>query len=146
MGKSCFHRISTRLDIGHHLEDVEFQPFAFGRTHDLYFRANDLLSESEFVDWSFRAKPLYICRRTVIKRLAGTDGGTHRFLANARAVKAHVALHHLIDLGDVMGHTKRARQHAIRTSDAARLDRAMNDAILSLFDRICRTDARARRI
>src|SRR2546426_864934 len=119
MGKSCFHRISTRLDIGHHREDVEFQPIALRRAHELYFRANDLLSEPEFVDWSFGAEPLYIFGGTVIERLAGADGGAHGFFPDARPVKAHVALHHLIDLGDVPGHTEGAGQHAVRTSDAA---------------------------
>src|SRR5262249_47674216 len=40
----------------------------------------------------------------------------------------------------------RTREHAVRASDASRLQRASDDAIFAAFDRIGRTDERAGRL
>src|SRR5262249_24946258 len=84
--------------------------------------------------------------RSVKQGLAGTNRRAHRLLSDAGAVEAHVALHHLVDLSDVVRHSKRAGQNAVRTTDASRLERAVNDAVFRLLDRIGRAHAGARRI
>src|SRR5262249_1493248 len=103
-------------------------------------------SELKLSNWFLPAHAFNLLSRAVIKRLAGTDRGAHRLLTDARAVEAHVALHHLIDFDDITRHSKRARQHTVRTADASRLERAVHDAVLGLLDRVGRTYARARRI
>src|SRR5262249_19733527 len=71
---------------------------------------------------------------------------THGSAARTRPVVAHVAFHHLIDIAVVFRHTKGTREHAIGASDAARLQGALDNAVMGLLDRIGWADSRADRI
>src|SRR5262249_38074435 len=102
--------------------------------------------ESKLIDRFLDAHPFDFFRRSVKEGLAGTNRRAHRLLSNAGAVEAHVALHHLVDLSDVVRHAKRARQNAVRAPEASGFERAVNDAVFRLLDRIGRAYARARRI
>ena len=104
------------------------------------------LPELELIDRRFHAHALDVFGAAIVERLAWTDRGAHRLLSDARSVEAHVALHHLVDFRNVVRYAKRACQHAVRASDAARLEGAVNDAVFGLLDRIRRTDSCARRI
>src|SRR6185369_16257657 len=73
-------------------------------------------------------------------------GCAHRTPAGARAVVAHVALHHLIGIAVILGDAERTGQHAVRAADAARLERALDDAFGCLFDGVGGADLRANRV
>src|ERR1017187_8189985 len=80
------------------------------------------------------------------QRLAGTDGGAHGALAYGSAVVAHVALHHLLVFRHQFRNPEGARQHAIGTADAARLERRAHNAVFVFLNRVCRANLGARGI
>src|SRR4029078_6221306 len=77
------------------------------------------------------------------QRLTGTHGRAHRFLADARPVVAHVALHHDLAVLVELGHAEGTRHDAIPARDTARLARGLHHTIRRPLDRVCRTDLRA---
>src|SRR6185312_16574400 len=81
-----------------------------------------------------------VLRAHVGQRLAGTHGGAHGAFARRSAVVAHVALHHLLVLGNFLGNAEGAGQHAVPASDAARLERGVHHPIFTLLDGIGGTD------
>lgn len=78
--------------------------------------------------------------------LGGTNRGAHGLLSHTRAIITEIAFHHLIDLGEILGHAEGTREHAIGTSDATRNRSALNDPVGRFFDRVGRTNSRANRI
>src|SRR5262249_35116609 len=75
-----------------------------------------------------------------------TYGRAHRLLADARAVVAHVALHHDLAILVQLGHAERARGDAVAAGNAARLPRRLNDAVAGPLDRVGGTGFRAGRL
>ena len=96
-------------------------------------------------EWPVPAGCVHVLPRSKRERAGRTDGRAHRPLAGAGAVVAHVALHHLVDVAVVLRHAERAGEHAVRAADAARLQRALDDAVRRLLDRVGRADLRADR-
>src|SRR6185312_5487622 len=115
---------------GHHVD----RPAGVGDGTDL--GGDVLVAEPPLVDQRPGARPGEVLRRAEPQRLARAHRRAHRLEPDAGAVVAHVALHHLVELGDVLGHAERAGQHAVRAPDAARLERRLDDAVLVLLDRV----------
>ena len=84
--------------------------------------------------------------RAVPERFTRAHRRAHRGESFGGAVGAHVALHHLVEIGDVLGNPERAGEHAVGAADAARLERGLHDAVLGLLDRVGRAHLRAGRV
>src|SRR5262249_51165376 len=127
----------------HEIHDVVIEMVALRRAHQPDLCAHYLLAHVKLIDGPLASQPLDIFAPAVIQGLAGAHRCAHGFLADARAIEAHIALHHLINRSYVMRDAEGTSQDAIRTTDASRLDRAVHNAVFGLLDRICRTDLRA---
>ncbi len=55
----------------------------------------------------------------------------------------HMSLHHLVEVGDVLGDTERAGEYAVGAADAPGLQRRLDDPLLGLFDCIGGANLRA---
>src|SRR5215475_1390459 len=112
--------------------------------HYVHFRLDDLSAELEGVERArLRPQPLDLISRAEKQCLAGTHRGAHRLFAHRGAVVTHVALHHQVHGGVHLRHTEGAGEHAVVTSDAARLTGGLHDPVFHTFDRIGRADLRA---
>jgi len=138
-----------RLDeirIAFELDQSNMNGLGRAREHYVDFGSNGFIAEAPFVDWNSLSGPFYLFKGGEGESLRGTDGGAHRPLAARSAVIAHVALHHLIELGVILGDSKRASQYAVRASDAPGFEGALHNTVLGLFYRIRWADASANRI
>src|SRR5688572_9611158 len=95
-----------------------------------------LAAEEEVPQQRAGARLPVFLERAVPECFARAHRRAHRLEPLGRAVGAHVALHHLVDLGHVLGDAERAGQHTVRAANAARLERRLNDAVLGLLDRV----------
>jgi hypothetical protein len=109
-------------------------------------RAYVLVAELPVVDRASLARAHDLLDRRERQGARGTHGRAHRTPTCARAVVAHVALHHLIGVAVVFRHAERTRKHAVRAADAALLERALDDAVGRLLDGVGGTHLRADRI
>src|SRR6516165_4184439 len=116
-----------------------------GGDHHVHLGGDALLSEIEDIG-GFLTSPHDLFGAYISKRLAWTDCGAHRPLADGGPVVTHVAFHHLLALGKDFWDTERARQDTIRAADAARLQGRLHDPVLALLDGVGRADHRAGRI
>ena len=127
----------VRFD-GQHLEHARPRAFLHGRCHinvrrpngdvsrhhHLHLCRNGLRAELKPID-RLRLRPqlLNLLARPEEERLAGADRRAHRFLADAGAVVAHVALHHDLPVLEDLRHAERAGHDAVAAGDAPRLPR-----------------------
>src|SRR6185369_2984812 len=117
------------------------------RHHDVDARRDRLVAEPELVGRRrSRSQRHGLLAGAEEQRLARTDRGAHRLLADRRAVVAHVALHHDRAIDVELGDAERAGDDAVAARDAARLASALHDAIAGALDRIGRADLRAGRL
>src|SRR6516162_8999859 len=102
------------------VKNVERDGIGAGGDHHVHLGGDALLSEIENIG-GFLTSPRDLFGAYISKRLAWTDCGAHRPLADGGPVVTHVAFHHLLALGKDFWDTERARQDTIRAADAARL-------------------------
>ena len=118
----------------------------FGQ-HHIDLGRNRLLAELKTIDRRrARAQLLELLTRAEKERLAWTNRGAHRFLADRRAVVAQIALHHELQFRLHLRHAERASQHAVIASNAARLARRLHHAVFRALDRIRWTNFSAGRL
>src|SRR5262245_29556038 len=117
------------------------------RNHHVDARRDRLRPELKPVDRRRQGPKLFdLLARAEVERLARADGRAHRLLADARAVVAHVALHHDLPVFVHLGHAERTGDHAVAAGDAAGFARRLHDAVAGSLDRVGRTHFRARRL
>src|SRR5438094_734101 len=135
--------------IAHRGGDVHVRPAGHERCrhHDEDPRRDRLPAELEPVHWRrHRTQLLDLLTRAEEERLARTDGCAHRLLANARAVVAHVALHHDLAILVDFRHAERTGDHTVPARDASRFARGLDDAVAGAFDRVGGTHFGTRRL
>lgn len=120
--------------------------FSSGGHHETNFGADRSVPENEFIDGSASPAGGDLFGGTVHEGLGWTDRGTHRLLADRSAVVAHIAFHHLINLGQVFGDSERAREDTVGASDAPGFERALHHSVRRSFDRIRGADGGAGRL
>src|SRR5262245_43040625 len=116
------------------------------RHQHVHFGPHRLAAELPIADRHALPRTFDVFPRRERERSGWAHGGAHRPFADAGAVIAHIALHHLIDLGPILGHAERTGQDAIRAADAARFERTLHDPIRRFLDGIGRADLRTDRV
>ena len=131
----------------HVVDDVDGDRFGPRRRHHEDLRRDGLVPEAEHVRRHFPPGAGDRFGRNVGERLAGADGRAHGPLADRRAVVAHVALHHLLELATIIfgtpnGQASTQLEQAMQRGFSDRL----HDAVLGLLDRVGGADLRAGRV